>query len=162
MKVLVAYASRHGATKELANVIKAELDKQGLNATVADVADVDDVSDYEAFVVGSAVYIGSWMGSARKFVDKFSAELTAHPTWLFSSGPIGETPKPGESKAVLVDDIIKQTNAREHKLLSGKLDRQKLKLGEQVIVKAVYAEQGDFRDWDEVKAWAREIASELS
>ena len=44
----------------------------------------------------------------------------------------------------------------------GALDHEKLGFGERMMVKAVKAPQGDFRDWDAIAAWADEIASDLS
>jgi menaquinone-dependent protoporphyrinogen oxidase len=43
----------------------------------------------------------------------------------------------------------------------GMLDKDKLSLGERVIATVVRAPAGDYRDWDEIHAWARDIAAEL-
>ena len=42
------------------------------------------------------------------------------------------------------------------------LDRTKLGFGERMMVKAVKAPDGDFRDWNAISAWADEIGRELA
>ena len=109
---------------------------------------------YGAFVVGSAVYIGKWLEPPRTFVNEHQDEPAAHPTWLFSSGPIGAPPRPTDDEAVEVDELVAATKPAEHRLFAGKLDRDKLGLGERAIMFAFRAAAGDFRDWDEIAAWA--------
>ena len=83
MKVLVAASSRHGATGEIADEVGRTLEERGLDVQVASLDDVTDVSGFDAFVLGSAVYVGRWLGPARTFVEEHAGELAARPTWLF-------------------------------------------------------------------------------
>ncbi len=82
--------------------------------------------------------------------------------WLFSSGPIGDPPRPGPDDAVRLDEIMAATGAREHRVFAGRLRREDLGLPERVVVRATGAADGDRRDWAEVEAWARGIAAALS
>ena len=160
MRVLVSAASRHGATTEMARVIGGALAEAGLEAEVLAPDDVKTLGEYAAVILGRGVYVGHWMDPATDLVERFAAELAARPVWLFSSGPIGDPPKP-EEDAVDVAEIVAATGAREHRLFAGKVDRATLGLGEKVILKAVRVPEGDYRPWDEVRAWAREIANAL-
>jgi menaquinone-dependent protoporphyrinogen oxidase len=159
--VLVAYASRHGATREIAEAIAAELSELGAEAIARDAADVDDLRPFDAVVLGSAVYVGSWLEPARKLVELHGDQLSSRRTWIFSSGPIGEPPKPDAAKAVQVDAIVERVRPEEHRLFAGKIDESKLGFGERAVMHAVRAAEGDFRDWDEIRRWAAEIASAL-
>jgi menaquinone-dependent protoporphyrinogen oxidase len=161
MKVLVAAASRHGATQEIAEAIGRTLDAEGVHASVTPVAEAGDPTGYDAVILGSAVYMGHWLDAATKFVESRGAALSARPTWLFSSGPIGDPPRPNESQAVDVDDLVSKTHAKGHKLFAGKLDKGKLGFGERAVMLAFHAAEGDYRNWQEVEAWARAIAGEL-
>jgi menaquinone-dependent protoporphyrinogen oxidase len=161
MKVLVATASRHGATQEIAEAIGRTLNAEGVGASVAAIADAGDPAGYDAFVLGSAVYMGHWLDVATKFVESRSTVLSARPTWLFSSGPIGDPPRPSEPEAVDVADLVSKTRAKGHKLFAGKLDKRQLGFGERAVMLAFRAVEGDYRDWQEVEAWARAIAGEL-
>ena len=57
--------------------------------------------------------------------------------------------------------IIEATEPEEHRILAGKLDKDQLTFGERAIVVAVRSPEGDFRDWDEIAAWAGQIAETL-
>jgi len=77
-----------------------------------------------------------------------------------ASGPLGVPPKP-ESDPVDIPALVARTRAREHRVFTGRLDTNRLGLGERIVVKGVRAAEGDFRPWDEIRAWAREIAVAL-
>jgi menaquinone-dependent protoporphyrinogen oxidase len=166
MKVLVTAASKHGSTRELAETIARVLEEHGLSAELVDMDEVDDLSGYDAYVVGSGIYLGNWLKEARRFIDAHASELARRPTWLFASGSIvGEPPvadDPNALRAGLVERLVETTNAREHKLFAGKLDPSKLGLLEKAAVRGAHASEGDYRDWDDAKRWATEIAAELS
>jgi menaquinone-dependent protoporphyrinogen oxidase len=161
MRVLVTAASRHGATWEIAEALGGTLSDQGVDNDVVRIEDVGAIDPYGAFVLGSAVYVGNWLEPARTFVNEHQGELAAHPTWLFSSGPIGDPPRPTDDKAVQIDPLVEATKPVEHRLFAGKLDRDGLSFGERAVVFAFRALEGDFRDWDEIAAWAAGIAQQL-
>ena len=79
MKVLVAAASKHGATQQIAEAIGEELTARELDVTVAHVEDVTSITEYDAVIAGSAIYFGKWMKPARQFVTRHTAELAARP-----------------------------------------------------------------------------------
>src|SRR5919198_4450713 len=142
MKVLVTPATRHGATGEIAQAIGEALRDQGLDPTVIEPEQVDTVDGYDAVVLGSAVYAGHWLKPARQLVDRCAGALAERPVLLFSSGPIGDPPKP-EEDPVDVAEIVTATRAREHRLFPGKLVRKQLALPERAIVSALRAPEGD-------------------
>jgi menaquinone-dependent protoporphyrinogen oxidase len=163
MTVLVTSASKHGATREIAEAIARELARHDVSTEVCDVSDVDNLDRFDGVVLGSAVYMGHWLEPARKFVERRADELAQRQTWLFSSGPVGEAkhaPKATEDVCD-VDDFVAATHAVEHRLFSGKLDKSKLGFPERAVVRAVGAQGGDYRDWDAIEAWAGRIAAQL-
>lgn len=160
MKVLVTAASKYGATFEIAAAIGEVLAERGLDATVVTPPEVGRVEDYDAVVLGSAVYAGRWLEDARTLVDRSAEALAARPVWLFSSGPTGEPLKP-EEDSVDVAGILEATKARDHHVFAGKLLRKQLSFGEKAMVVAFRAKDGDFRDWDEIRSWASSIADAL-
>lgn len=161
MKVLVSAASKHGATAGIADVIGSALMTSGFEVSVMEPGQVDDIDNFDAIVVGSAVYAGHWMKSAIELTERFAERFPGKPVWLFSSGPIGDPPKPTEDPVDVVE-VMKVTGARGHRLFAGKLDKAMLSFPERAIVSALRAPYGDFRDWDEIRNWAHEIASSLS
>jgi menaquinone-dependent protoporphyrinogen oxidase len=162
MKVLVATESRHGATDEIAETIADVLRRYGHDVEVHRPDDVASAAPYDAFVLGSAIYMNAWLAPARRFVESHHELLATRPTWLFSSGPLArpsgdpvETPPEVERLSTLV-------GARDHHLFGGRLDPQNLKLGERVIAKLARVQNGDFREWEGVVAWATAIGRTLA
>lgn len=160
-RILVAAASKHGATTEIAESIGSILADKGLDATVATPDQVTSVNEYAAVILGSAVYAGHWLNEAKELADRIAAAEPSPDVWLFSSGPIGDPPKP-EEDPVDVADIYEKTSAREHRIFAGKIDRSLLSFGEKAIMIAVRAPEGDFRDWDEIRSWAEGIAEAVT
>jgi menaquinone-dependent protoporphyrinogen oxidase len=160
MNVLVAAASDHGATAEIALAIGKVLEERGMAVTVAPVDAVQTLDGYDAFVIGSAVYAGHWLKPARNFVEDHARPLSGRPVWLFSSGPIGDPPKPKE-EAVDVLPLVTAIHAQGHRVFGGKLDRSTLSFAEKAICTALRAPEGDFRDFGEIRGWALGIAESL-
>jgi menaquinone-dependent protoporphyrinogen oxidase len=157
MKILVAASSKYGATAEIAAAIGTSLQARGCRATVAEPGAAGDLSDVDAAVVGSAVYAGQWMKPALELVERLATERPGRPVWLFSSGPLGDPPRP-EGDPPVVAELAAKLGAAGHRVFSGKLDRSRLNFAEKAIVVALRAPTGDFRDWDAIAAWAGEIA----
>jgi menaquinone-dependent protoporphyrinogen oxidase len=160
MKVLVTAATRYGATGEIAETIGEVLREHGLDSTVGQPDDVTTVDGYDAVVLGSAVYAGRWLKPARELVDRSRDALVARPLWLFSSGPVGDPPKP-EEDPVDVAEIVAATGARDHRVFAGKLVRRQLGFADKAIAVALRVPDGDFRDWTEIRRWAAGIAEAL-
>ncbi|QRP50980.1 flavodoxin domain-containing protein [Amycolatopsis sp. FDAARGOS 1241] len=167
MRVLVAVATRHGATREIAEQIAATaamtLEETGVAAQVevVDAEHVTSLAGYDAVVLGSAVYLGHWLDSAQRLAHEHQGELRRLPVWLFSSGPVGQRRRPG-SDPVDVSDVLTDTAAREHRLFGGRVERARLRFPERAVVAALRVKDGDNRDWPVIRAWARAIAGELA
>ena len=163
MKVLIAVASKHGSTREIAQAISEELQEANIAVEILDLTkgEIADVGSYHAVILGSAIYAGSWLPEAKQFAQKHNTELASLPVWLFSSGPLGaDNPQPHDDPEKLALSLG-QVKVREHHVFVGKLDAADLRLGERLIVKMVHAPGGDFRDWEEVSNWGRSIARQL-
>jgi menaquinone-dependent protoporphyrinogen oxidase len=160
MKVLVTAASKYGATAEIAQAVGDVLAKRGLEVIVLPIEEVTSIDDYPAIILGSAVYAGHWLKPAREFVDRNEAGLASRTVWLFSSGPVGDPPKPDE-EPVEAAPLVKVMKALDHRVFAGKLDKKNLNFGEKAIVMALRAPEGDFRNWDDIQVWASAIADQL-
>jgi len=166
-RILVAYATRLGATREIARRIGEVLRAASHEVTVQSVDDPVDVSVFDAAVIGSGVFAGHWHRPAIEFVHRHRRELERLPTWLFSSGPVGSialdhAPKDPADVAELTD-LVKP---RGHRVFFGALDRSvvddsNLSRFERIIAKR-FVPEGDWRDWAAIEAWASEIAAQLA
>jgi menaquinone-dependent protoporphyrinogen oxidase len=148
--ILVAYASKHGSTEGIAQAIAKRLDYRDLDARAHTVHELEDVGRPEAV-----------MKDAVRFAEAHAEALADVPVWLFSSGPLGEEIKDEEEQPRQLPELRELLDPREHRVFFGALDREKLSFSERMIVKAVKAPDGDFRDWDAINGWADEIADDL-
>ncbi|MFN8420365.1 MAG: flavodoxin domain-containing protein [Anaerolineae bacterium] len=161
MNVLVAVATKHGSTYEIAEEIVQELKAEGYAVELRSADDIADVTGYDAVILGSAVYAGNWLPEAKQFIERNHRKLAELPVWVFSSGPLGShNPQPHDDPARLAAPLG-EVLVRDHKVFVGKLNVTDLGLAERLIVLAVRAPEGDFRDWDEIRMWAQKIAREL-
>lgn len=161
-RVLVAAASRHNGTREIAEAIAAGLAERGVLAEVRDVDDVADLSDYGAVVLGSAIYMNRWLAEARRFVQIHVSELCMTPVWLFSSGPLGPADHlipPSVPADVPV--LLRLTRARGHRRFGGRLEMRVLRFDERALVRTIHAPEEDRRDWAAIDRFAGEIAEDL-
>jgi len=161
MTVLVAYASKHGSTRGIAERIAEKLRQLGIQAEARPLDEVSDPGNYEAFVIGSAIYYGSWMKEATEWVHRNQAVLAKLPVWLFSVGPLGTEVEDAEQQPKEMAEFQQAIRPREQRVFFGALDHQRLSFAERMVVKAVRAPEGDFRDWEAIDAWAASIARNL-
>ena len=164
-QVLVAYATKYGATAEIAEKIGEALRQAGLPADVLPVASVGDLNAYEGVVLGSAVYMGQWRKEAARFLQANETALAGKLVWLFSSGPTGEGDPvelvqgwqlPGKLRP-----IADRIGARDIAVFHGAVDVAKLNFFERWILKNVKSPIGDFRDWEAIRSWTMGIAEAL-
>lgn len=178
MRILVTYASRHGATKGIAERIAATLERHGLEVVLAPAGEARQPEAFDAFVIGSAAYMNSWLGDATKFVRRNRKLLAGRPVWLFSSGPIGTELVDAKGRDVIEASIPKEfaefgrdIHPRDEKVFFGAYDptAQPTGIAEGFMSRfvrtfpAILDEMptGDFRDWPAIEAWADGIAGEL-
>jgi menaquinone-dependent protoporphyrinogen oxidase len=164
-QILVAYATKYGATADIAEKIGQVLREAGLSVEVLPADRVGDITAYEAVVLGSAVYIGRWRKEAAKFLKTNVQVLAQKPVWLFSSGPTGEGNPveltQGWQFPGALQELADQVRPRDAALFHGSVDVEKMSFMEKWMIKNVKSPTGDFRDWDAISAWAAAIATDL-
>ena len=162
-QVLVTFASKYGSTAEIAEKINRVLFEEGLHSEVKPVEQISDISQYNAIVLGSAVYFGKWFKPAATYLKNKEAELAKKDVWLFSSGPPGN-----EMKSLIgwrfpkdLQNIADRIKPSDIVVFNGSIDLNKLNSIEKMAMKALKAKSSDYRDWDAIKTWAKGIATML-
>jgi menaquinone-dependent protoporphyrinogen oxidase len=150
MAVLVAYASKHGSTREIAEAIASTLSDRGREAEAKSVNTVSELADYDAVVLGSAIYYGSWLTEAADFAISHRNVLAQRPVWLFSVGPLGTQVDEEEEQPNDIAELRDALGPKDHRIFFGSLTRDRLGFKERMVVKAVRAPEGDFRNWDHI------------
>jgi menaquinone-dependent protoporphyrinogen oxidase len=182
--MLVVYGTRHGATRGIAEFIGEVLRADGIDAAVEPADRVRTVTDVDAFIVGSAIYMGSWLNEPIEFLERHRDLLATKPVWLFSSGPLKGSTKesegtdplesalgplegPGSGGHRRISELETAIGARGHRAFYGAFDpTDPPKAMSERFVRMMPGSKGilppgDFRDWDAVDAWAHEIAATL-
>ena len=182
--VLIVYGSRHGATKGIAEFIGETLRADGIDAVVESADHIHTVTDVDAFVVGSAIYMGSWLKEPIEFLERHRELLATRPVWLFSSGPLkgsskeapgtdpleaalGPTEGPGSGGHRRIAELETAIGVRGHRAFYGAFDpTDPPKAMSERLVRMMPGSKGilppgDFRDWEAVDTWGHEIAAEL-
>jgi menaquinone-dependent protoporphyrinogen oxidase len=161
MRILVVTASKHHATEEIGDAIVAELRAGGHEARRAAPADVRHLDGIDAVVLGSAVYMTQWMESMRDLVARLGGELRKRPVWAFSCGLAGVAATGTVQDPVRASAVVRQVDPIGYRTFPGRLDPTALALRERSVIRLSGAPEGDYRDWDEIRSWARSIAREL-
>ena len=164
-KVLIAFASKYGATQEIAEKVGEILKKDGIAVDVVPTKKVKKLDEYQAAIIGSAVYIGQWYKPTTKFLQKNQGKLATMPVWIFSAGPSGKGDPvellKGWKYPPMLQSVIDVVKPRDTAVFGGTLNVDKMKGLEKWIVNRVGGEVGDFRDWDMINAWAEKVAKEI-
>lgn len=177
MRILVAYASRHGATRGIAERVAQKLGRHGLEVTLQPVEKAGAVDEYDAFVIGSAAYMGGWLKEATRFVERHRSLLASRPVWLFSSGPVGTETVDANGRDVFEASVPREfaefsglIHPRDERIFFGAYNPDAEPVGVMERLGAPFLRMsavrealpaGDFRDWPAIEAWADEIATQL-
>jgi menaquinone-dependent protoporphyrinogen oxidase len=93
VRILIAYASKHGSTREVADAIAAALEPVGIEVEVRPARAVEDPGVYDAVVLGAPLYMARWHKDARAFVRNHRKALERLPVAIFALGPVDDDPK---------------------------------------------------------------------
>jgi menaquinone-dependent protoporphyrinogen oxidase len=159
IRVLVAYASKYGSNREIAEAVGAVLVEGGVSAEVRAAAEVRSLDGYDAVILGSALYAATWLKDANRFVRTHREALAARPVWLFSSGPLDRSADFDDIPMTAhVVEAMTGVPIRGHRTFGGRLRADAPEVEAGIIATH---RTGDFRDWDAIRAWASDIAAAL-
>ena len=153
--VLVAYGSKHGATREIAEAIAETFRANGADAR-AESALTADPHAAHAVVVGAALYTGRLHPHARRFLERYEDLLADLPVAVFASGP--RTLEPEDVTSALrqlrsgLNAAVPQLRPVSVTVFGGAIDPHQLRWPLSRM------QASDARDWDAVRGWAAELA----
>lgn len=170
MNILVAYASAHGSTREVATFIGRILSAYNAEVTIADARDIQSVAQYDVYVLGSAIHGGMWLQEMCAFTDRFAAQLAQKPSYFWITCIRALEPEGYEHALRYYVDrkTLEALNVRDVAVFTGKLNTADISHEEQWYLATNYdgklAAGGirqDFRDWQAIATWANQIARDL-
>jgi len=155
---LVAYATKHGSTHEVAEAVAERMSAYGIATFVRPAGEVAALDGYESVVLGSAIYMGRLHPDARDFMRRHRRGLAARPFAVFAMGP-----------RTLSDEDV----ARSHNQLGAALVKEStLHPCTTAVFGGVYdpvdhhfpfnrMAASDARDWRAIRAWADQVATRI-
>lgn len=159
--ILVAYASISGSTAEVAEAIGLELTRQGATVTVLPARDVTDLAGYDAVVLGSSIRVGRWLPDAVRLISEQRAALRELPVALFTTCLTMARDSAENRRKVLaylepVRQLAPEVSVIALGLFAGSIDPH-----HRIKIMADQGPEVDFRDWDAIELWAREVGTAL-
>jgi len=162
-KILVAYASKAGSTKEVAERISNRLVSKGLTVDLLPVQRVSDIESYDAVAVGSAIRAGSLLPEVKGFIERNQALLSVKHFSLFivCLTMKDETEENCKTVSAYLEPIRTQVKPDKEGLFAGVMNFSKLGFLERMLIKAMKAPEGDYRNWEAIDAWTDELSHEI-
>lgn len=159
-KILIAYASQYGSTGGVAEAIGKELCSKGAKADILLMRNVKNLSSYQGVVVGSAIFRGKWMPEAVDFVKANAEILHQVPVAYFLVCMTLHQPSEENRRIALsyfdaVLQTIPQVKPVDIEPFAGAMHYSNLSWLNKKIIQSKGVTEGDFRDWEAIRAWAR-------
>jgi menaquinone-dependent protoporphyrinogen oxidase len=155
-RLLVAYATKHGSTIEVAEAIASALREHGREVDVEPASDVRALDGYSAVVLGGALYMGHWHKDAARFLKRHLHALEDVPFAVFAMGPKTVADEEVASSRNQLDralQAVPELTPAAVTIFGGVVDPSKLRFPFK------HMPASDARDWAAIGAWAHEVAA---
>jgi menaquinone-dependent protoporphyrinogen oxidase len=153
--ILIAYATKHGSTREVAETLQKELEELGLEAETAPAAEVEDVSSYDGAIVGGSLYMGRWHRDAVRFLRRHHELLAKLPLAVFAMGPRTTAAHDVDEARAQLERSLAKAGAPAPAAIAifgGVIDPKQLRFPLNRLPAS------DARDWESIRAWASTVA----
>jgi menaquinone-dependent protoporphyrinogen oxidase len=167
--ILVAYATRGGSTREVADAVAATLRTQGFKAEVRPVESIDSILPYSAVVLGAPIYYGHWHKDMLRFLSQHTVALITRPVAIFALGPLQHDAEEMKAARTVIDKALVQfewLTPVAGEVFVGKYDPSTMNPFERLLLKLPGSpvrklSTTDQRDWAAIRTWAESLASTL-
>ncbi len=161
-KVLVAFASTHGSTQEVAADIAGVLRGQGLAIDLQPARDVRSLEGYGAVVLGAPLYMFHLHKDALRFLSRHRVALSGGmPLAVFAGGPFGKGDgnEWQEVRKSLINELAKfpWLAPVSVQVIGGRFDPAHLRFPWNLVPALKNMPPSDLRDWDAIRAWAKSL-----
>ena len=163
-RILVTYATHTWSTAEVADAISEVLMARGFAVDVKPVKVKPSLEGYHGVILGSATRMGSWLPEMIEFIRKNQAQLNQMPTAIFTMHilNVGKDKASRDARNAYTAPVRKMIRPADEAFFAGSIDFAKLSFPDRVLTRLMVGDDspkvGDFREWDKVRAWAKEIS----
>ncbi len=166
--MLVAYGTRYGSTREVAETVAATLEEQGIDTDVKAAREVRSLDGYDAVVLGTPLYMGALHKDVRALLEKNRKVFEQTPFALFALGPVKADDGIDGSRAQLIEALAKLPvpTPASTAVFVGAYDPARLGFKDKMIAalpaSPLHGEGAhDDRDWEAIRAWSRQLVELL-
>lgn len=170
MKILIVYASEHGATAEIARYMYKTLAAQKLTVEITSVEAVQSLDDYEVVIAGTAIQNGMWLPRMSRFIHEFKSalETKAFYFWITCIRVLEADGFTHVQEHYLRADLLEKLGTRLYTAFAGRLELDQIVFSERWMLSVQYDGdrmieelKGDYRDWDAIRAWIVQVAQNI-
>ena len=163
-RTLIVYASRAGATADVATTIGDVLRNRGIDVDVRPVKDVRSVEGYDSLVAGSAIWAGKPLPGDVRFLQEHCDCLARVPVAYFILCDTLRSCTPSNRQIALgyAAPLREIKEPIELGMFAGRRDFSKMNpLVRWLLMRVIGLEEGDWRNWDQIRAWASRTAEQI-
>ncbi len=169
-KILITYASKLGSTGEVAEAIGEVLCQEGNTVETKWVKNVKNLKNYDAVIIGSPIRYDKWMSEAKDFVKANQKNLQQLPVaYFFTCLVLHKLNQKGDLEAKKYSEklqaLVPRVKPVSIKGFAGVLDYSNMGFFSRLIMKVILykkgVKEGDYRDWDAIRSWAKNIHFKL-
>jgi menaquinone-dependent protoporphyrinogen oxidase len=158
--ILLTYATRFGSTQETAEFIAVTLRESGLVVDTKAMKDVKQLDNYEAVVLGAALYNTKWNTDAHQFLVQHQKSISQLPVAIFTLGPLSASDAARRnSRRQLDKELTKYPWLKPIavEIFAGKYDptRPGMRFFERILPSR------DLRNWNAIRVWAKALSEQL-
>jgi menaquinone-dependent protoporphyrinogen oxidase len=165
-KILIIYAGNYDSTKEIAQFIAGIISEMGGNIEVRSVDEHPGIASYDAVIIGSAARMDKLLGKTLRFARRRADDIRQKTTAYFVTCITmkNDTPENREKARGFLQPLCQIKEPVGIGLFGGKLEYNRIGFLWKTLArqdKTGTMAEGDFRNWEQIKAWAKEVGNKM-
>jgi menaquinone-dependent protoporphyrinogen oxidase len=172
-RVLIAYSTTDGHTREICNRLREVIERQEHQVTLASIPDVIDegLESYDKIVVGASIRYGRHRPAVVAFIERNAEVLNRKASAFFSVSVVARKPEKNQPHTnPYVRKLLRRIPWRPHEVgvFAGKIDYPRYGALDRLIIRGIMWLTGgptdpaavvEFTDWRAVETFAGRVAA---
>ena len=135
MKILIVYASQHGTTEKVAELLAESFEDHDVKTANISKDPIPSLNDYDSILIGGSIHAGRIQGKIKKFYTQYMDILLSKKIGLFLCCMEKDKKAWDEFDVVYPEDLKKHAIA--HGCLGGEFLFDKMNFFEKFIIKKI-------------------------
>ena len=159
--VLIGYATRSYAAKDVAAAIADEFSQAGHDARAVDLADKPAIDGAALVILGSGINSGSWYPEAVAWISDHADELVDAKVAVFNTCLNAADPTKRESAIAYNSTYVDKLDAVSSETFAGRYLKEKAGFFSRLFAKATGQKEEDLVDLGQARAWGRGLIAHV-